>query len=185
MNRPLLPDRWETLAPLIDAALDLHGDDRRAFLDSACPNEPPLRAELDRLVAECERVAPLLDRGAMEGLGPLADDADAPISETIAGQYRIERKVGSGGMATVYLARDLRHARSVAVKVLSPELGAVLGAERFLAEIKVTAALQHPNVLPLFDSGAFSGGLYYVMPYIEGESLRERLARGELPVAEA
>src|SRR5437016_6914280 len=89
-------------------------------------------------------------------------------------------------MATVYLARDVRHHRSVALKVLNPELGAVLGGERFLAEIEVTANLQHPNLLPLFDSGEANGLLYYVMPYIQGESLRARLEREkQLPVDEA
>src|SRR5437016_3894859 len=89
-------------------------------------------------------------------------------------------------MATVYLARDVRHHRSVALKVLNPELGAVLGGERFLAEIEVTANLQHPNLLPLFDSGEVAGLLFYVMPYIEGESLRARLDREkQLPVDES
>src|SRR5881398_964746 len=89
-------------------------------------------------------------------------------------------------MATVYLARDLRHARDVALKVLNPELGAVLGVDRFLSEIRVTANLQHPNLLPLFDSGEANGLLYYVMPYMEGESLRVRLDREkQLPVDEA
>src|SRR5437868_10240684 len=89
-------------------------------------------------------------------------------------------------MATVYLARDVKHQRRVAVKVLNPELGAVLGVERFLAEIKVTANLQHPNLLPLFDSGEANGLLYYVMPFVEGESLRVRLDREkQLPVDEA
>src|SRR4051794_737289 len=89
-------------------------------------------------------------------------------------------------MATVYLARDRKHDRRVAVKVLKPELGAVLGADRFLAEIKVTANLQHPNLLPLFDSGEAAGLLYYVMPFVDGETLRVRLDREkQLPVAEA
>src|SRR5205814_956182 len=94
-------------------------------------------------------------------------------------------EIGAGGMATVYLARDLRHHRQVALKVLNPELGAVLGVERFLAEIRVTANLQHPNLLPLFDSGEAEGLLFYVMPYVEGESLRARLDREkQLPVDE-
>ena len=80
-------------------------------------------------------------------------------------------------MATVYLARDLRHERPVALKVLRPELSAILGAERFLREIRLTAALQHPHILPLLDSGEAAASLYYVMPYVEGESLRARLAR--------
>src|SRR5581483_1424455 len=89
-------------------------------------------------------------------------------------------------MATVYLARDLRHDRRVAVKVLNPDLGAVLGVERFLSEIRVTANLQHPNLLPLFDSGEADGLLFYVMPFVEGETLRHRLDREkQLPVDEA
>ena len=96
---------------------------------------------------------------------------------SLPGRYEIEREIGRGGMATVYLARDVRHARRVALKVLNPDLGAVLGAERFLAEIRVTANLQHPNLLPLFDSGEADGQLFYVMPYVEGESLRHKLDR--------
>src|SRR5262245_39585130 len=108
------------------------------------------------------------------------------LINTLRDRYRIEREIGSGGMATVYLARDVRHERFVALKVLNPELAAVLGVERFLAEIKVTANLQHPNLLPLFDSGEANGHLFYVMPFVEGESLRSRLAREkQLSVAEA
>jgi serine/threonine-protein kinase len=92
-------------------------------------------------------------------------------------RYRVERELGSGGMATVYLARDLKHERHVAIKVLKPELAAVLGAERFVVEIKTTASLQHPHILPLFDSGTVEGFLYYVMPYIQGETVRDRLNR--------
>ena len=95
----------------------------------------------------------------------------------LADRYRIEREVGAGGMATVYLAHDLRHDRPVAIKVLKPELAAAIGAERFLAEIRTTANLQHPHILPLFDSGEAGGFLFYVMPYVEGETLRSRLSR--------
>jgi serine/threonine-protein kinase len=112
-------------------------------------------------------------------------DLPERLRAALAGRYDIERELGAGGMATVYLAHDVKHDRPVAVKVLRPELAAVLGAERFLAEIKVTAALQHPNLLPLFDSGQADGFLYYVMPYVEGETLRARLARErQLPVEE-
>ncbi len=95
----------------------------------------------------------------------------------LADRYKIERELGVGGMATVYLAEDLRHARKVAVKVLKPELAAVIGAERFVAEIRTTAALQHPHILPLFDSGEADSFLYYVMPFIDGETLRSLLDR--------
>jgi len=120
-------------------------------------------------------------------------DSSGPLQAALAGRYRLDRQLGEGGMATVYLAEDTRHHRRVALKVLRPELAAVLGAERFLKEIEVTAGLQHPHILPLFDSGAFAehdgeAGRrpYYVMPYVEGESLRDRLRREkQLPIAEA
>src|SRR5881628_576336 len=99
------------------------------------------------------------------------------LTTALAGRYTIERELGRGGMATVYLARDLKHDRPVALKVLRPELAAVLGGERFLREIRLTAQLQHPHILTLIDSGEADGFLYYVMPYVEGESLRERLQR--------
>ena len=108
------------------------------------------------------------------------------LQRTLGIAYVLDREVGRGGMATVYLARDVKHNRNVALKVLDPELGAVLGAERFLSEIRVTAGLQHPNLLPLFDSGEAEGLLYYVMPFVEGESLRARLDREkQLPIDEA
>jgi serine/threonine protein kinase len=101
----------------------------------------------------------------------------ARLNTAIADRYRIERELGAGGMATVYLAHDVKHERKVALKVLRPELAAVIGAERFLAEIKVTANLQHPHILPLHDSGEADSFLYYVMPYVEGETLRDKIER--------
>jgi serine/threonine-protein kinase len=113
-------------------------------------------------------------------------DAIARLTSALADRYVIERELGAGGMATVYLAHDVRHDRKVALKVLRPELSAILGAERFLHEIKTTANLQHPHILSLFDSGEADGLVYYVMPYVEGESLRDRLSRDkQLPVEEA
>ncbi len=108
------------------------------------------------------------------------------LTAALADRYRLERPLGQGGMATVYLAHDVRHDRAVAVKVLRPELAAVIGGERFITEIRTTANLQHPHILPLFDSGEADGFLYYVMPYVPGESLRQRLDRErQLPVEEA
>jgi serine/threonine protein kinase len=104
-------------------------------------------------------------------------DRLSQLTTALSDRYRIERELGAGGMATVYLAHDLRHEREVAIKVLHPDLGAVLGSERFLSEIKTTARLQHPHILPLLDSGAADGLLYYVMPYLRGETLRAGLAR--------
>jgi serine/threonine-protein kinase len=108
------------------------------------------------------------------------------LTAALADRYRIERELGAGGMATVYLAQDLKHDRKVAIKVLRPELAAVIGAERFLSEIKTTANLQHPHILPLHDSGQADSFLFYVMPFVEGESLRDRLSREkQLPIADA
>ena len=115
------------------------------------------------------------------------------LQGALADRYTLDRELGEGGMATVYLAEDLRHHRKVAIKVLRPELAAVIGAERFLKEIETTANLQHPHILPLLDSGEASGPdlsgpsfLYYVMPFVAGESLRDRLTRDkQLPVEEA
>jgi Tol biopolymer transport system component len=108
------------------------------------------------------------------------------LQQALADRYRIERELGAGGMATVYLAEDLRHRRPVALKVLKPEIAATMGAGRFAREIEVAARLQHPNILPLLDSGEAGGFFFYVMPYVEGESLRDRLARGgELPIPDA
>ncbi len=108
------------------------------------------------------------------------------LTAALAGRYAIEGELGAGGMATVYLARDVKHQRNVAVKVLRPEFASALGSERFVREIGIAAQLHHPHILPLFDSGEADGFLYYVMPYEEGQSLRDKLAaEGELPIAEA
>ncbi|HXI21795.1 MAG TPA: serine/threonine-protein kinase, partial [Gemmatimonadales bacterium] len=108
------------------------------------------------------------------------------LAAALADRYQIQRELGQGGMATVYLAEDLKHRRPVAIKVLRPELAATLGPTRFMQEIEIAARLQHPHILPVHDSGESGGFLFYVMPYVEGESLRERLAsRGELPIHDA
>ena len=113
-------------------------------------------------------------------------DHDSTLPSALSGQYRVDHEIGAGGMATVYLAYDLKHDRRVALKVLRPELAAAVGGDRFLREIKLTAGLQHPHILPLYDSGAADGSVYYVMPYVEGESLRTRLDRvKQLPIREA
>ncbi|HEX5004571.1 MAG TPA: serine/threonine-protein kinase [Gemmatimonadales bacterium] len=108
------------------------------------------------------------------------------LAAILAGRFHLERELGAGGMATVYLATDLRHDRKVAIKVMHPDLAAALGEERFLREVRITANLQHPHIVPLFDSGTAEGQLYFIMPYVEGETLRERLRRaGALPTDEA
>src|SRR5262249_12332261 len=119
-------------------------------------------------------------------VSPGMTNAFARLTTALTDRYGIERELGQGGMATVYLAHDLRHRRKVAIKVLHPELSAVLGPDRFLKEIELTANLQQPHILPLFDSGAVDGLLFYVMPFVEGETLRSRLMREhQLPIAEA
>jgi len=108
------------------------------------------------------------------------------LTASLSDRYRLDRELGQGGMATVYLAHDLKHDRDVAIKVLHPDLGAALGSERFLSEIRTTARLQHPHILPLLDSGDADGLLYYVMPLVTGETLRARLERErQLPIADA
>ncbi|HET7602709.1 MAG TPA: protein kinase [Gemmatimonadales bacterium] len=114
---------------------------------------------------------------------PTGEFEVAKVTRVLAARYRIERVIGEGGMATVYLAEDLKHRRRVAIKVMRPELAATLGTDRFLREVEIAAQLNHPNILPMHDSGEADGVLYYVMPYVEGESLASRLTReGELPV---
>jgi hypothetical protein len=114
------------------------------------------------------------------------DVTASPLADALRGQYELDRELGRGGMATVYLARDVKHDRLIALKVIRPELASVLGTERFQREIRVTARLQHPHILPVHDSGEAAGQLWYAMPYVEGESLRGRLRReGQLPVEDA
>src|SRR5438309_5772944 len=117
---------------------------------------------------------------------PAMTDFLSRLAAALADRYRLEGQLGAGGMATVHLAHDLRHDRMVALKVLRPELAAVIGAERFLQEIKTTANLQHPHILSLIDSGENDQQLWYVMPLVEGESLRDRITREkQLPVPDA
>ena len=177
MPLPLTPERWKTLEPLIDAASDLPREQWPALLDDACGADVGLRAELEHLLLHYDRADTLLDHPAAERFASLLGEVAAPPPELVNGNYRIERKLGQGGMAAVYLAHDLRHDRKVAVKILHPELTAAFRAERFLAEIRTMAQLHHPHILPLFDSGHAENVLFYVMPYIAGETLRERIER--------
>ena len=115
----------------------------------------------------------------------MSDPAEG-LRTALTGRYDVQHELGAGGMATVYLAHDLKHDRNVAIKVLRPELSAVIGAERFLREIKTIANLQHPHILGLIDSGEVNGTAYYVMPFVDGESLRDRVRREQqLPIADA
>ena len=222
----LSPRRWQVVRAAAEAALALEPLARPAFLDEACGGDPELRDSAERLVLACERAAestgflagpaaafasPVLAArkaelssealssetldGANHDLRPGGADL-AALRIALADRYDLEHEIGRGGMATVFLAQDRKHRRPVALKVLNRQLGAVLGVDRFLAEIQVMARLQHPNLLPLFDSGEIHPGppphadgpgfLFYVMPYVAGESLRARLRRErQLPIAEA
>jgi eukaryotic-like serine/threonine-protein kinase len=132
------------------------------------------------MVADCDRETPLLARPAGQRFAALLEDeVDVPLTGTLGGMYQIEREIGRGGMARVYLADDLKHGRRVAVKVIRPNLAASLGRERFLREIGIAARLRHPNIVPLYDSGDADGVLFFVMPYEEGSSLRARLETGD------
>ena len=182
---PMTPERWRAVDAILKAALECEPARRDAFVADACGGDEALRREVDSLLAAHDGAAAgFLERPAAESLDP---SGTLPLAERLAialeGRYVLERELARGGMATVHLARDLRHGRRVAIKVLREELAAAVGAERFLEEIRVTASLQHPHILPLFDSGSADRVLWYVMPFVEGETLRSRLSReGRLPV---
>jgi TolB-like protein/tRNA A-37 threonylcarbamoyl transferase component Bud32/tetratricopeptide (TPR) repeat protein len=151
----------------------------------SCPTcQTPLPAEA-RFCSNCGASTAGAGGGRPSAAGAGGTDLTL-IRSALAASYGVERVLGEGGMATVYLAQDLKHRRQVALKVMRPELAATLGSQRFLREVEIAAKLSHPHILPVFDSGAAGGFLYYVMPYVEGETLRDRLRReGSLPVAEA
>ena len=183
---PLSRDDWRRLEPKLDALLDASVERRAALLAELSEGDADRAARLERLVEECERAYELLERPATDRFASLLADTDTSMPEALAGRYRPVRELGRGGMATVYLAHDARHDRDVAVKVVRPELAATLGMDRFLREIAIVAQLHHPHIVPLFDSGEANGTLFYVMPYLEGHSLRERLDRsGPLSIAQA
>jgi serine/threonine-protein kinase len=199
--------RWRVIQRLVDGALDLPPAERAAYLSQACGPDAELYDSAARLLDACERADRAAGAGGLLGApasafaapllaelaGQDAARADArraaladALRAAVAGRYAVERELGRGGMATVYLARDLRHDRVVAVKVLARDDIAPTGAERFLQEIRTAARLTHPHVLGVHDSGEAAGLLYYVMPYVEGETLRARLTReGALPLADA
>ena len=205
----MTPGRWQQVKAILQAALDLPPAERPGFVAGRCGVDAALRTEVEGLLAAAARA----DNGTLVGpdavwavaalaggLGagpapgdtatadsdPATADVGGRLATALAGRYDVERQLGRGGMATVYLARDLRHKRLVAVKVLHPHLGALVDTERFRREVETAAGLSHPHILPLHDSGEAGGLLYYVMPYVAGESLRERLRRtgGPLRVAD-
>jgi eukaryotic-like serine/threonine-protein kinase len=187
-SAPMTPERWRAVDAILQAALACEPERREAVVAAACGGDRALWTEVTSLLAaHLAAEDDFLERPPSTALGA---SNSRPVAERLAtalvGRYAIDREIGRGGMATVHLAFDLRHGRRVAIKVLREELAAAVGAERFLAEIRVTASLQHPNILPLFDSGNADGLLWYAMPFVEGETLRARLAReGRLPAGEA
>ena len=184
-------ERWGALEPLLDAALALAPEHRDAYLRNACAGDDARYTEVVHMLADCESDDRRLDRPAAARFATLlvADDAGddtGPLRGALDGRYTLGRELGRGGMGVVYLARDVRHERPVALKVLRPTVAASASAERFLTEIRVTAGLRHPHILPLFDSGAAADRLFYVMPYVDGGTLRDRLRReGALPLGDA
>src|SRR6185369_6778739 len=177
-------------SPLRSCAASSDATSRRSSSSSpqACGDDEELRREVASLLAAHDRSGDFLERPASDALvsGIAPTSLGRRLAAALAERYQIEREIGRGGMATVHLARDLRHGRWVAIKVLREELAAAVGAERFLEEIRVTASLQHPHILPLFDSGSAAGLVWYVMPFVEGETLRSRLARERrLPLDDA
>ena len=160
----LLPPNWSELAPLVDAVLDAPLEQRAAILDELSRGDPHRREELQKLVMACEADLPLLDRPAAERFAELFDEKrDIQLSSVLGDRYRIEREVGRGGMAHVFLARDVKHGRDVAVKVIRPDVAASLGSGRFLQEIAIAARLRHPNIVPMYDSGETGGVLYFAV----------------------
>ena len=180
----MTPERWREVDALVQATLERAPEERAAYVAQACGGDAELRREVESLVAAAVE-DDFLERSP---LLPPADDVPtlARLAAALGASYEVERELGRGGMAAVFLAHDRRQRRAVAIKVLHPELSAVLGPRRFLREIELTASLQHPHILPLFESGNANGLLYYVMPFVAGETLRARLAREQqLPIADA
>ena len=194
------PERWAVLEPLLDRALDLPPERRAEFLRSAC-EDPALREEIERLLRAAETPSDLLTGKVAALAAPMVAWVDRRREETSArpgfaagerlGPYLIEGELGRGAMATVYRAHDPRHERTVAIKVLRADVAGVLSRERFAREIAIVARLDHPWILPLYESGSLTRDdgtpvVYYTMPCLSGRSLRDRLdEEPQLPVGEA
>src|SRR5678816_3890905 len=147
-------DDLSKLASLVDVLLDAAPERRASLVEELSAGDPVRRAELERIRQQCEREPTLLSRPAAERFAALFDDDIAGFPRSLAERYRVARELGRGGMATVYLARDLKHGREVAVKVVHPSVASALGPERFLREIAIAAQLHHPHIVQLYDSGA-------------------------------
>ncbi|MGH7459949.1 MAG: serine/threonine-protein kinase, partial [Longimicrobiales bacterium] len=183
----LTGDRWLDVKRVVTEALELPAETRAEFLVRTCPDA--LHKDAEQLLRACERASSansFLDTPAAQFAASIIENVEqqpvdlVALQTELAGRYTIERELGRGGMATVYLARDERHGRRVALKVVHSSPAPYIagsGAVRFQREIEIAARLTHPHILPLHDSGTAAGGLYYVMPYVAGESLRDHLAR--------
>jgi eukaryotic-like serine/threonine-protein kinase len=171
----MTPETWGRVKEIFSAALERSAADRATFLDSQCGTDASIRAEVESLLAAAATHDSLADT--------LSRHIQTRLRSALADRYRLERELGRGGMATVFLAHDVKHDRPVALKVLHPELTMALSAERFEREIRLAARLQHPHILSVYDSGESAGQLWFTMPYVGGESLRDRITReGLLPV---
>jgi len=191
--------RWGAVRRLVDAALELPHEERARFVATASQHDRALRGAVERLLASCERAADdtqFLSEPAAEHAAPMlhevtrrAASAQAGIPEALASalgeRYVLERVAGQGAMATVYRAHDRKFDRAVAVKVLRPELARECDVRRFQQEIRETAGLNHPHIVSVYDSGGDDGPLYYVMPFMEGSTLRHRARGRQLPIPEA
>jgi serine/threonine-protein kinase len=188
----MTPEEWARLEPLVDAALELALERRLAYIDEVSSRDPMLGAALARLVAMAERGDSLLDAAAAERATLLAEEDAGPavdvptqLQASLGSAYTIEREIGGGGMSRVFIAREHDLGRAVVIKVLPAERGADVSAERFAREIKLAAALQQANIVPLLSAGTAAGMPYYTMPLVEGRALRDRLLRdGALPIKE-
>lgn len=174
-------ERWRRVGELFDGALELDRGEREPWLRRQAPDDPDLRDEVMALVRAHEREGGVLETSPFD-----LEDLPARLERALAGRYDIVRELGRGGMAVVFLAWERKHDRRVVLKVLKPEIAVLYGADRFLREVQVAARLSHPHIIGFIDSGEADGLLYYVMPHVEGETLRDRLAQREkLPVEEA
>jgi serine/threonine-protein kinase len=181
MNR----DRWEAVVTLFERALERPVEERRHFVDSETPGDPELREAVTAMLDADSGTHSLLDASPQRLASLLASGEAARMEGRTIGSYAVLHEIGRGGAATVYLADDLKHHRSVALKVLHTDASSALGGNRFRREIEVVAQLHHPHILPLHDSGEANGHLYYVMPVVTGETLRDRIVReGALPTAD-
>jgi tRNA A-37 threonylcarbamoyl transferase component Bud32 len=173
---------WERLDQLFDEGLAIPASERGAWLRAACADDDVLRARLERMFAAHDSPG-FLDRPLAR---PATQDLRARVSDALAARYQIIETLGTGGMASVFRAREIKHDRSVVIKVLEPTLGETMGDGRFLDEVRIAARLSHPHILTFIDSGEVDGLLYYVMPFVGGETMRDRLAAsGPRPVQEA